>query len=142
MPWYRVCTKEISISQRSYGVGEPKTVNLESVKTTYTPVRVCKLSAFMQRGIGPIIKICVHVGYMCVRCECTCMCMLDEGGVGACSSRKSLEIRCSEIVPEAILGQKRSRSSYMACRVLHPIFGCPLMHFLSQLTSNFQEIRY
>ena len=32
------------------------------------------------------------------------------------------EIRCSEIASEAILGQKLSRSSYMARGVLHPIF--------------------
>ena len=41
------------------------------------------------------------------------------GGVGA---RKILEIRCSEIVSEAILGQKQSRSDYLARGVLHPIF--------------------
>ena len=33
---------------------------------------------------------------------------------------KILEIRCSEIAFEAILGQKQSRSSYMARGVLHP----------------------
>ena len=52
------------------------------------------------------------------------------------------EIRCSEIASEEILGQKQSRSSYMACGVLHPIYGCPCMHLLSQLTSNFHERRY
>ena len=55
---------------------------------------------------------------------------------------KCLEIRCSEIASEAILGQKQSCSSYMARGVLHPIFGCPHMHLLSQLTMNFQERRY
>ena len=40
----------------------------------------------------------------------------------------------SEIASEAILGQKQSRSSYMAHGVLHPIFGCPCVHLLSQLT--------
>ena len=54
---------------------------------------------------------------------------------------KILEIRCSEIVSEAILGQKQSRS-YMGRVILHPIFVCPHMHLLSQLTSNFQERRY
>ena len=44
------------------------------------------------------------------------------------------EIRCSEINSEAILGQKQSRRSYMARGALHPIFGCPRMHLLSQLT--------
>ena len=45
--------------------------------------------------------------------------------MGTCSPIKFLEIKCSEIASEAILGQKQSGSSYMACRVLHPIFGCP-----------------
>ena len=40
------------------------------------------------------------------------------GGSG--SPRKFLEIRCSEIASEAILGQKQSRSSYMAREILHP----------------------
>ena len=39
-----------------------------------------------------------------------CVCM----HVQACSSRKCLEIRCSEIASEATLGQKQSRSSYVA----------------------------
>ena len=34
--------------------------------------------------------------------------------MGACSPG---EVRCSEIASEAILGQKQSRSSYMACIV-------------------------
>ena len=41
-------------------------------------------------------------------------------GLGACSPRKFLEIRCSEMASEAILGQSQSRSSYMARRVLYP----------------------
>ena len=45
--------------------------------------------------------------------------------MGTCSPIKFLEIKCSEIASEAILGQKQSGSSYMARRVLHPIFGCP-----------------
>ena len=36
-----------------------------------------------------------------------------------------LEIRCSEIASEAILGHRQSHSSYTARGVLHPIFGCP-----------------
>ena len=52
------------------------------------------------------------------------------------------EIRCSEIASEAILGQKQSRSSYMARGILHPIFGCPRLHLLCQLTLNFHERRY
>ena len=42
--------------------------------------------------------------------------------------RKVLEIRCSDIASEAILGQKQSCSSCMARRALHPIFSCPYMH--------------
>ena len=64
------------------------------------------------------------------------------GGLGACSPRKVLEIRCSEIASEVILGLKNSHSSYLAHRVLHPIFGCPCMHLLSQLTSNFPDRKY
>ena len=56
--------------------------------------------------------------------------------------RKFLEIRCSGIASEAILGQKYSHTSYLARGVLRPIFTCPLMHLLSQLTSNFPERRY
>ena len=68
--------------------------------------------------------------------------MQDLGGLGVCSPRKVLEIRCSELASEAILGQKQSRSSYMAQGVFHPIFSCPCMHLLSQLSSNFHERRY
>ena len=74
------------------------------------------------------------------------MCNLHKhtrlGGVEACSPRKFLEIRCSEIASEAILGQKHSYNSYLALGVLHPIFSCQCMHLLSQLTSNFHERRY
>ena len=42
--------------------------------------------------------------------------------------------------------RKQSRSSslirYMTGGVLYPIFGCPCMHLLSQLTSNFHVRRY
>jgi len=51
-------------------------------------------------------------------------------------------IRCSEIVPQNIFGQKQSHSGYMAFGVLYPIFGCPYMYLLSQLTSNFHERKY
>ena len=64
------------------------------------------------------------------------------GGPGGMLPRTFLEIRCSEIASEAILGQKQSRSSYMARGVLHPIIGCPCMYLLSQLTSSFYERRY
>ena len=36
----------------------------------------------------------------------------DQGGLGGCSPRKFLEIRCSKIASGAIFGQKQSRSSY------------------------------
>ena len=68
--------------------------------------------------------------------------MQDKGGLGACSPRKFLEIRCSEIASEAILEQIHSHNSYLAGGVLHPIFSCRCMHLLSQLTSNFSERRY
>ena len=44
-----------------------------------------------------------------------------HGDLGACSPRKFLEIRCSKIASEAILGQKQSGSRYMVRRVLHPV---------------------
>ena len=54
------------------------------------------------------------------------------GGSGSiCSPRRFLEIRCSMIASEAILGQKQSHSSYMACGVLYVIFGCARMHLLT-----------
>ena len=53
------------------------------------------------------------------------------------------EIRCSEIVSEAILGQKQSRSSYMARGALHPILAVHgSTHLLSQLTLNFHDRKY
>ena len=39
-----------------------------------------------------------------------------------------MKIRCSEIATKAILGQKQSRNSYMAHRILLPLFGCPYIH--------------
>ena len=62
------------------------------------------------------------------------------GGSGGMLPQETL---CSEIASaEAILGQKQSPSSYMVRGASHPIFGCPCMHLLSQLTLNFQERRY
>ena len=58
----------------------------------------------------------------------------DQGGLGGCSPRKFLEIRCSEVASGAIFGQKQSRSSYY--------FRFSYMHLLSQPTSNFHERRY
>ena len=65
------------------------------------------------------------------------------GGYGGMlSPKKVLEIKCSEIASEVILGQKQSRNSYMVHGVLRPIFGCPCMHLLSKLTLNFHVRRY
>jgi len=58
-----------------------------------------------------------------------CMSMQDLG-VWGMVPQKILEIRCSEIASEAILGLKQSHSGYMTCKVLHPVFGCPYMHLL------------
>ena len=80
---------------------------------------------------------------MCVRCECMHAQAWKTRGVwGHALPGKFLEIRWSEIASEAILGQKHSHTSYMARGVLHPIFACPRMHLVSQLTSNFQERSY
>jgi len=49
--------------------------------------------------------------------------------------RKFLEIRYSEIASKAIWDTKWLHGSY-------PIFGCPYVHLLSQLTSNLHEGRY
>ena len=83
----------------------------------------------------PVARIFARGLHGCVMCM---QARLGGGGV-------FLEIRCSEIASEAILGQKQHRSSsvrYMAHGVLYPIFGCPCMHLLSQLTSSFHERRY
>ena len=45
-PWYRVCTKDILISEGSYGYGEPKNVICISVQKPYRPVRACKSPRF------------------------------------------------------------------------------------------------
>ena len=68
--------------------------------------------------------------------------MYKHARLVGCVGMLSKEIRCCEIASEAILGQKHSCSSYIARRVLHPIFDCPCMHLLSQLTSNFHDRRY
>ena len=38
------------------------------------------------------------------------------------------------------MGQKQSGSSYMACGVLHPVFGCPCMHLQSPTVSYYSGI--
>ena len=60
-----------------------------------------------------------------------------RGSRGDAPPKKFLEIRRSEIPSEAILGQKQSRSSYMARGVLHSIFGCPCMHFVKPADVEF-----
>ena len=52
-PWYRVCTEEILISERSYGYGEPKNVVCISVQKPYRPVRACKSPSFELRRRVP-----------------------------------------------------------------------------------------
>ena len=49
----------------------------------------------------------------------------------------TLEIRCSKIVSDAIFQPKQSRSSYISCRVMNPIFGGPYILLLSQLKIKF-----
>ena len=56
-PRYRVCTKAIIISTRSYVNEEPKNVILVSVQKVHFPVPGCKLSGFMQRLIGRNMEI-------------------------------------------------------------------------------------
>ena len=58
-------------------------------------------------------------------CMYACMhsCKTRGGWGHACSPRKFLEIRCSEVASEAILGTKQSRSCYI--------------HGLQSITSNF-----
>ena len=62
------------------------------------------------------------------------------GGSGGILPQESF--KCCEIASETILGQKQSCNSYIAHKVLHPIFDFPCMHLLSQLTSNFHDRRY
>ena len=52
-PRYRVCTKEILISEGSYGYGGPKNVICISVQKPYRPVRACKSPRFELRRIVP-----------------------------------------------------------------------------------------
>ena len=52
-PWYSVCTKEILISEGSYGYGEPKNLICISVQKPYRTVRACKSPRFELRRIVP-----------------------------------------------------------------------------------------
>ena len=71
-----------------------------------------------------------------------CISMLDLGGPGACTSRKFLENRYSEIASEAILGQKQNHSiaTWFADNCIK--FLAVHVHLLSQLTWNFYHRRY
>ena len=51
--WYRVCTKEILISEGSYGYGVRKNVICISVQKPYRPEKACKTPRFELRRIGP-----------------------------------------------------------------------------------------
>ena len=55
-PWYRVCTKEILISEESYGYGELKNVICISVQKPYRPIRACKSPRFKLRRIVPSME--------------------------------------------------------------------------------------
>ena len=55
-PRYRVCTKEILISEGSYGYGGPKNVICISVQKPYRPVRACKSPRFELRRIVPSME--------------------------------------------------------------------------------------
>ena len=56
-PWYRVGTKTIFISKRSFRDDEPKNNILRLVQIEYKPLRGFKLLAFIYRHIGPIMQI-------------------------------------------------------------------------------------
>ena len=61
-PWYHFCIKAMFISKGGYVEGEPKSVNPESVKKAYRPVRACNLPGFMLRRIGTTIETCGNSG--------------------------------------------------------------------------------
>ena len=62
LPWYRVCTKAVFISKRSYRYGEFKNVFLSSVQKAHLPVRDCKRPCLKQSSIGPSTEICGNPG--------------------------------------------------------------------------------
>ena len=69
-PWYRVCTKAISISKGSYGNVEPKNVVLVLVQKGYFPIRNRKLPGLMHRCIGPTIEIFGNSGLPFAKVPC------------------------------------------------------------------------
>ena len=56
--WYRICTKAMVISKRSYGYGELKNILPYTVQKQYLPVRGRKLPRFMGVTIDPRMEIC------------------------------------------------------------------------------------
>ena len=100
-------------------------------------------------------QACISREFKDVWCACMCACLMCMSDVHVCMYKHLIlggvwghappgifyiEIRCSEIASEAILGQKQSCSTYISCIVLHPGFACPDM--ASWHPWNFQERRY
>ena len=61
--WYRVCTKVILTSKRSFINAERKNIFLVSVQKAYFPLRCCKLPGFLHRRIGLTIRYTEILGY-------------------------------------------------------------------------------
>ena len=78
-PWYRVCTKAMSISIGTYGYGEPRNVFHSFVQKPHLPVSAGKLPRLMWGFIrlrtetcvvwgGPITMVlCLHQGNMYIK---------------------------------------------------------------------------
>ena len=72
-------------------------------------------------------------------CMYVCISMQNYGGLGAWSPRNVLEMKCSEIACEAILGQKQTHGS----RSISSNFWLSMYAFAKmQPTSNFHERKY
>ena len=81
--WYRVCTRAIFTSKRSYGNVEPKNVILVSMQKAYFPLRCCKLPGFMHRRIGPTMEFAKIRGYLSTwYCVCTKVIFISKGSYG------------------------------------------------------------
>ena len=57
-PWYRVCTKGMVISKRSFGHGEFKNISPYSMQIPYSQLRGSKVPRFMGGSIEPRMEIC------------------------------------------------------------------------------------
>ena len=66
---------------------------------------------------------------------CMQPCKTRGRDLGACSPRKFLEIRCSEIASEAILGQKQSRNTWIVEYCIQ--FGCHVYAFVKPADIEF-----